>query len=248
MAIKLKFPFKIRKQSLLLAGKAAIFAAGLFWAGQARFGLFPVAIFIALAAIFYLRPIFQTFPFLISFLLLIILALALTATFPAGRYPLYLALIFSWLFYLLLGIKNVALVHRSQWYYLLHLSLFYGLMVLFFVANHGSGFFLKTFLLFLVSGWLIKEFLASLGKIHEPASRALTWTLAFFIAEAGWALSLLPIGFLHAAGVIIALIFIVEQTAREYLSRELTGRTTRINFAVFISLLVVLFATAKWRL
>src|SRR3989338_929414 len=108
MATKLKSVLENPRLRLTL--KAAIFAALLAWATVGGFNAASVLIFIAGTAALFLRPLFQTVHYFLPFLIF----LPATLIFLHRLHGLYLwlGLIFcAVLFYVLLGVKSLALVN-----------------------------------------------------------------------------------------------------------------------------------------
>ena len=93
------------KSALLL--KSAVYALLIVYVVKNNFAWFPVSIFLIGSFALYVQPVFKTIPYLFSFVLLIASTLLSLAVFGEAVPLGILALIFAFLFYLLLGIKQV---------------------------------------------------------------------------------------------------------------------------------------------
>src|SRR5687768_179564 len=108
MAIKLRSVLKIRRQPLLLAVRALLFAASLWLLADQDFSALQFFAFIVIGGALYFVPVFQTLLVFPSFLTLMIISpIAMSVFGSQVAYPSLLALFFGLLFYILLGIKQV---------------------------------------------------------------------------------------------------------------------------------------------
>ncbi len=236
MEQKLKLVFQ--NLTLQLAFKAGVFAGLLYFVKFADFGPVSIFVFFAGALILYAKPLFRTFEVFIPFAILSILSLLASYLLSDSRYFILSAIIFSVLFYLVLGIKDLALIQRMAWYRFVNLSLVYTALLIFFYTNQ-EYFLLKISLLFLTI------FLLSKSLIKK---RLVYWITAFLMLEAIWAVSFLSIGFVSSANLSILIYFIITDLALVNIEGALTKKKILIDTSIFIILLVAIFALSRWSL
>jgi len=249
MAIKLKSVLK--NPQLQLAFKALIFGGFLVLAKLGGLGVVPVIFFLLTAFLLYSRPLFNAFSFIVSFLLLVIVSLSVLKIFPyEGNYFLLAVFFSSFLFYLLLGVKNLVFIDRAFWFNFFGLALFYAVFLIFFWADKSTFFVIKSLLLFLVVLFLSRDFLSiSVPDYPFPQKKTLaSWLLAFIMLELAWVISLLPLGFINSANLAIMSVFLLGDVTINYLRGALTRRAILIDVTLFVVLLLVVFGTTQWNL
>ncbi len=245
--------------STVLLVKAVIFGLLLLYVQSRDFALLPAFIFVAAAFVMYMQPLFRTFSVLVSWTALVSLCLFVTSQFAiafretvfAAHLPtgmVLFSIFFGFLFYLLLGIKNMMFLRRKQWYYVLNLAVLYLGFGLFFNAGSGVSFVLKSLGLFFFVALLVREFF----KFHEQENsrlRAVAILIAaFVIMQFAWAITLLPIGFSSSASLLVALSFILTEYIQRYLQGDLSARFIRLNLLFLLTLICVIFFSSTWRL
>lgn len=236
MEIRLKSVSK--NLTLRLASKAAVFGVLLFLAGIANFRFTAVVIFIGAAVFLYLSPLFRTVEFSLPFLLLMAFSLAAIETLAGSGQFLPAVIFLSFLFFLILGLKDLVLIQRTTWQRFLNLSLAYLALLLFFYYVQ-EFFFLKLILLFGVTLLLIKDLFKK---------RIFYWLIAFLVVEAAWALSLLPFGFISAATILLLVYFVLTDLAIYYLDNALTRRRILTDISIFALLFILTLAFSRWGL
>lgn len=249
MAIKLKSALRIPRQQLLLAVRALVFTTSLWLLADRAFSSFQLAAFILIGAVLYVTPVFQTLLILPSFLALMILGPIAMSVFGSQiEYPSLLAACFGILFFIILGIKQVVFVNRAKLHHVLHLALLYGMSILFFAAPSGDWFILRSLAFAALSTLLIREFLLIRIGERGPAAKLVSALFSLLLVEALWVLSLLPLGFINAAGVLLVLIFTLEEVAILSLKGELTRKSLVLELATGIALIVAIFFFSNWSL
>jgi len=234
MAIKLKLVF----QSPLLrsALKAAIFGLLLALAAAGDYRLTPVLIFAAVSMAMFFRPLFQTASFLWSFFVFLPAALIFMWRLPGVYFWIGLILC-SLLFYILLGIKSLTLVNREQ----AQLFFVFGTLLLvflpFFSGNFNEWLYLKIFAIFVASGFLLKTILNK---------NAVAWMMGFFTAQASLAIALLPLGFIQATTMLLAVIFIAQEVFKKQ-SQGILNRQAIISAVILLAIVVlIVFSASRW--
>lgn len=249
METRLKSALRIPKQQLLLAIRAAIFVAALWLFADRDFGPLQLAAFVLIGAVLYFTPVFHALVVFSSFFVLMILSpIAMSVFGPQLEHPLLLAGFFGVLFYFLLGIKQVLFINRLKIYSALHLALMYCLSILFFAAPGGEWFFTRSLLLFLFAYILLREFFAMRMLPSGSRIRFLTALGAFLVIEATWAIGLLPIGFINAAGVLLIFIFTLEEALLASVDRRENRKGLLTEFITGVVLLLIVFGFSNWTL
>ena len=133
MAIKLKLRLLIPQSALLL--KAILFGGLLSYAKVEGMGWAPVLLFGVGAVALYANPALRPIQFAASFAVLLMLAWGMMVTFTSPLLWGGAMLAASFLFAVLIGVKDVLFVYRKEWHYLLHLGLVYGTLILFFLRG-----------------------------------------------------------------------------------------------------------------
>lgn len=248
MAIKLKSVLK--NPHLQLAFKTLIFGGFLTLVKLGNFGAIPILFFVLAAFLLYSRPIFNTTAFLISFLILIIVAILFLKTFPENAFFFSGVLFFSLIFYVLLGVKNLIFINRTFWFYFLNLALFYAIFINFFFIDKSTFFAFKILVLFLGLLLLFKEFFRNFFPEYSlPKKKTLIiWLLTLIVLEIVFAISLLPLGFINSANLATLSVFILNDLTFNYLKGTFNRRLLLINVTLFVLLLLLIFGTTKWEI
>lgn len=248
MATKLRLVLK--NPQLQLAFKALIFGGFLILFKLGGFSLVPLIFFILVSFLLYSKPIFNTFVFLPSFLILSAASVLVLKNIPESNYSLLVVLFSALLFYLLLGVKNLIFIHRAFWFNFLNLALFYEVFILFFLADKSTFFVLKSLALFFAALILFREFLfVSVPNHPFPKKKTLaSWLLAFLVLEIVWAINFLPLGFINSANLAILTVFIFGDLISNYFKATLNRRLILADVTLFVFLLLTIFGTTKWGL
>ncbi len=220
-----------------------------------NFSFLAFLIFSLLAVEIYFSQLPERGQFKISFLFLVLTALAVLNFFANGFYPaIFICAVFAFLFYLFLGITDIIFKNRQAVYLFFNTCLFLGVFSLFFGADKSKHYLIINLLLFLIIYFLIKEcfdFLRlvvknSLFIIHN--SQFIAFVFAFLGLELFWAINLLPIGFINSAILLTLFIFLMRDFTLIYFS----GRFNRqffVNYLlVFVILVVFIFTNSKWNI
>ncbi len=232
--------------------KAIIFGLLLLYVQAAQFSFWPIVLFVLVALFLYSQPVFKAFTFTTSLFLVLALSLLLTSRFTitvpgelGGAGEWLFAAGFSFLFFLLMGIKNFALVRRPQWYAVLFIVLTYGIGLLLFTSISTSP--LPSMILFaLFTALLIREYFDLAEHRRSRALFVIVLTLSLVLAESAWALSLLPIGFAKAASALTLFSMMTVGIVDRYLGGTLSARFLRVNLSLIIGLTAIIFLSSRW--
>jgi len=226
----------------------ALEAYGFFW-------LMSVG-FIILAIILYFNPLFNTRRLFFTFVILTIFSFLITTKFAihlpqeSSLAPqVAFAAFFGFLFYLLIGVKQLIFIRRVQAYFFLFLSTIYLGLLLYFAAEKISPLsgLVKFIALALFVLIIIREFLRNHRYPKTRLLTATTFTLALINLEAIWAISLLPIEFTGAASLATLFMFLTTEGTRRYLQEELNAKFIRYSLLSFVFLCAIILSFSHWR-
>ena len=231
--------------------KAAIFAIALFFIGISW--LFW-ALFAGLSAYFYFQPSLNNKKFFYSFLTFFFCSLIIMGKIHILGYRVSAVIFFSALFFALLGIKNLAFIHRQAIYYVVNGLLLLTVFLSFFLADKSEWFVLKYALAGIAIFFLSREFLEFFwkeNKIEEVYSgkrfvSLSSLSIAFLAMEAMWATALLPIGFLNSSALMLAFMLILQDFFLNYSTGVLNSRLILRNITIFAVLCLAIFAASGW--
>lgn len=237
--MELKLKSVLRSQQSILLFKALIFLGFLALVYIGNFSLVPILFFLTIAIVLYSKPIFNTFYFWASFLILLVMAL----NSPPS---LLIAVFYSFLFYIILGLKNLVFINRVNWHQALHLLLFYAIFMLFWGASDETAFIFKLVGVFAASTLLIREFF-KVAAVDFLKQRILaSWVLALLVVETVWAISWLPIGFLNSAALALLAVFVLINLTLHHFKGTLNKKVVLSAITLFILFTLLIFITSKW--
>lgn len=236
--------------------KASLFVAALAFAAVEG-GFFFGAIFFGVAFYWYFRSSFEWDTFFYSFLILTLYAYLGTSYLYyatevegiSGAAPVVLAsLLFGILFFLLLGIKEFVFLRRQAIFNVLSGALYFFVAGMFFVASKeaASSFILYSLLSSVVFYLLMRE---STDFFMEDAPKRKKEVLAIgstlLVFEFLGIVSMLPIGFLNSAALIVLVVFVLEDLIYHHLKGALDRQIVLNNATILIICLLFIFATSK---
>lgn len=238
MAARLKSIFRAPQSALLL--KSLIFGGFLLLLKLGDFGFLPILFFLWAAWIL------SSGAHNSGFWVLLAVAMATVQLLASPIFLLAAVIIFSAIFYLNTGIKELILAHRRELGYLKNILLFYALFLYFFVADHSTYFWLKYLLVFLAVYLIFREWLGGSGPELTSRQKITAWVLAFLIAEELWITALLPLGPINSANLALLTAYILFDSVRRHFEGRLNRRAILQNLTIYILLLLVIFATTQW--
>jgi len=230
---------------LPLALKAAVFS-GLLYFVNSQWSI--VIVFLAAAFYFYFRPSLNADKFLASFLVLLVASLLIIWSIVNSHWSLVIIVCLGFLFFLLLGIKNLIFIKREPFYFLLNGLSLLAIFILFFFSDKSHLFFVKYLLAFFAIAFLFKEFLNfSISEPLNPQKKNLfAWGTAFLILQLLLVISLLPISFLNAASLSLLIMLILQDFIVHHFSGTISRQLVLRNITVFLILTLVIFGASKW--
>lgn len=238
---------------LRLAFKALIFSGLLTWAGLGEKRFFPVLVFILAAVFIYFLHILNWRQLFASFFVFLVLSMVFVFYFAPliSHFSFLIPIIFGFVFFLILGIKNLIFIERSAFYHLLNNLLFF-LAFLFFFSQwsimDSPRFIVRYLLMFAAILFLKKEFLAFL-VLESPRRRLLISAgFAFIVLQVVWAISYLPIGFLNSAALALPLVFVLGNFTIHHFGGSLNRRVVLRNATILIAIIIVISAVSRWSL
>ena len=214
--------------------KTAVFGISLFIASANGFRFIPVLFFILASFALYSRPLFAG-PYNSRHAFLVLLCVSILGMKIMADSPLFFPglFLFSFIFYLVLGIKEILFVKRSRIYYVAALLLFYALFIIFFLADKSSFYLFKYSGAIIASLLLFREWLSIVSVFHFPKREFISALAAAFItAQLLWAVALLPVGFIAASNLMILFVLILG----DFLFAHFTGNLSK-NFIIKYSIL-----------
>ena len=197
----------------------------------------PVIFFIG-AFLLYARPLFRTLEFLIPLLALLPIA-SISSSLLQDTYYFWPAIGYlSFLFLILLGIKDLVLVKRIFWESVLRLGLAYASFLVFFYYSQ-SYFLASLILLFLFILFLLR---------FSLKQRVFYWAIAFLLLEGVWAISLLPVGFISSATLALLVFWTLTSLALDYSRNKQSKKFLLLAISLFIILSIIVLGFSRWSL
>jgi hypothetical protein len=247
MAEKLKLFLQKNRSQLLLSLKAAIFGIFLLIASLGDFRPLPILFFIIISGIMYAMPIFGPYPTRYAFLALLISSLLGMKIVTGSVLFLPVLFGFAFIFYFLLGIKDLFFVKRSRLYSIAMLFLFYAMFVIFFLSNHSEFYILKYGSVVLASFLLFYEWLALISSFHYPKREiAAAAAGSLIIAQMLWVVTLLPFGFISASNFMLLIVFILANLLFKHFRGELSKKIIFQHIILFLVLAAFIFGGSNW--
>lgn len=211
-----------------------------------------IILFLAFAFYFYFRSFFNIRQFLASFLVLL-LASVLFINLPITIYQLPITIFFSFLFFFLLGIKDLIFIRREPLYYLLNGLLLLTIFVYFFSSNNFGQpfwFLVESLAAFMATSLLFKEFLNFVVP-ESPSLRGgkknlVVFGLAFIVSQFLWVIAFLPFRPINAASLALLIALILEDFIVHHLSGTINRQIVLRNITMFLVLAMIIFGASKW--
>jgi len=230
---------------LPLALRTIIFSFLLFLAGG---HWLLSSLFILVVFYLYFRPSLNSSQFLLSFLVL--LSASLLAINLLNNWSIAVSLLFGFLFFSLLGVKNLVFVNRQPIYYLFNNLLLLAIFIYFFWSENSRLFFIKYLLAFFAIVFLSKELLTfSIPDLLNSSKKNLIiYGMAFLVFQLLWAITLLPISFLNAASLALLIALILQDFITRHFSGTMSRQIILRNITVFLILSLVIFGASRWSL
>jgi len=235
MAIGLRSVIKNLKSPLALKALSfgALMVAARFlllggWGGAFVFG--------AGVLVMYFNPPFRSVRLFAS--ALILTAISVLAIVASGAMVFWLSVfLLSFLFYLVLIVKDLTVLNRDQWYFILQLALIYAALSAFFFW-YGDFPGLASVLLVLVMFLLSNE--------RFPGLPVISGVMSFLALQAVIALGLLPLGFINAAVSGLLIVFFFGDLIYFSVKNKLSARLLLVDTTTVTLGLVATFFLTRW--
>ncbi|MBU4348176.1 hypothetical protein KJ671_01555 [Patescibacteria group bacterium] len=240
MVERLKLVLKTTQLQLIL--KTFAFAGLLYWVRISDFAIPVVILFSLLSFIFYFKTYHQnSFENIFSFLALLIASLSTTSLLAHFEFLIPAIIFFSFIFYLILALKDFVLPHRYEWNYVKNLLLLYSVFIGYFLSNKYDLFFVKFLAVFIIVYFVIQEWLLWLGIDFPRRRRLISIVFSFLALQFVWAVSLLPLGFINSALLITLFVYLMFSFCVNHLNGTLNKKLVIGNLIILASSLFVIF-------
>ncbi len=226
-------------QQLQLAIKAVIFGGFLTLAKVGNLGLLPVLFFLFVACFLYLKPLFNPQGQLSVFVLLLAVSILFSELLNDFNFFIIAAAFSSFIFYLIIGIKDLILIKREVWSYFTRLSLILAIAFLFFNSAAFSGLPLKSAALF-VGYYLVFRGIFVRSEFSLAAS--------IILLEFSLMARFLPFNSLNAASLVLLGYFLLTDLIKNYLDQTINRRIILVDLTIFLILSLLIFASTRWSL
>ena len=224
----------------------------LLWVSAYHWFIF--LLFILGAVYFYFNPILNSKDLLVGFLVILFTSLILTVRLSMPIYRFAAVLSFSFLWVLLLGIKNLIFINRQKIYYLLNSFLLLSIFLIFFYADKSRFFTLK----YLAAGAAVFFLLEEFFRIFRESIRQnlilgrryhlLAVTIGFLGIQLLWVIALLPVGFINASALMLLSILTMENFSLHYLDGSINRRLVLRDITVFLLFGLIIIGISSWKL
>lgn len=249
MAIKLRLVLK--NQIFQLASKALFFGLFLHLLVLGG-GVVAASFFMVIVVWLYVRPLFNTSLLLSSFSVLLFLSfwiiddLSYISSLPFPYVHWMIIAIVSFLFFLILGLKNLIFIRRKIFFIFLHCALVYMTLINFFLIDKSSFFLGKWLLFVLIFYLLFYEFFFILARGARDRIAFVSAICAVGIGEMMWIVSWLPLGFLNSSNLLMTTVLLIEDITTHHYRSMLTRNIVVKDFFIYGVLMAVIFATSTW--
>lgn len=246
MVEKLRSVWKIVQLRLIL--KSLIFAGLLIWVKTSQFGVLPILIFVAAGFALYFRNHTQNnLENIYSFSALLLVSMFGVSLLSHTQFILPAILFFSVLFYLILSIKEFSFVRRYEWNFAKNILLIFSVFLVYFMSGNYSFFYLKYLALFVAVFLLIKEWLFWLEPNFPKRYNFIALVFSFLVLQLGWAVSILPLGFLNSASLMTVFAYIMFDSCADYFKGTLTSKQITKNFIILTLSFAAIFFFTNWK-
>ena len=247
MVEKLRSVWRIVQLRLIL--KSLIFAALLFWVKTSQFGVLPILIFIAVGLVLYFRNHPQNnLENIYSFLALLSVSILSINLLGRAQFILPAIIFFSFLFYLILGIKDFYFIRRYEWNSVKNIFLIFSIFLVYFMSNKYVFFYLDYLAVFIAMFFLIKEWIFWLEPNFPKRYNFVAFVFSFLILQILWAVSILPLGFLNSASLMAIFIYIMFDSCTDYFKGILTKKQIIKDLIILTFSFIAIFFFTNWKI
>jgi hypothetical protein len=232
----------LRTTQLQLILKTLAFAGLLYWVRISDFTISVVLLFSLLSFIFYFKTYQQdSFENIFSFLVLLVVSLSTTSLLDHFEFLIPAIIFFSFVFYLILAIKDFALPCRYEWNYIKNLLVLYSVFIGYFLSNKYNLFFVKFLAVFVIVFFVVQEWFLWLGIDFPRRRRLISIVFSFIILQFVWVVSLLPLGFINSALLITIFVYLMFSFCANHFKGTLNKKLVINNLIILASSLLIIF-------
>jgi hypothetical protein len=246
MEERLKSVLKISQLRLIL--KSFIFAGFLFWVKMSGFGILPILLFLGLSIFLYFRTHqHNNSENISSFFILLAVSLAGISFLRHVQFLLIAIAFFSFLFYLILGIKDLLFSRRYEWNFIKNLLLIYSIFIVYFLTDKYNFFALKYSAIFIAIFLIIQEWFFWLEIKFPKRYRLSALVFSFLILQLLWAVSILPLGFINSATIMTIFVYLMFDFCVNHFKGSINKKLVVRNSIILILSLFIIFLSTNWK-
>jgi len=239
----------LKTVQLRLTLKSLIFAGLLLWVRVSEFSALPLFVFLLAAFVFYFRNHLQNnLENFYSFLVLIAASLYSISLLNHFEFLLLAVLFFSSLFYISLGIKELAFTHRFEWNYIKNLSLIYLVFISYFMSDKYNFFYIKFLAVFVVLFLITREWLSWLYQNFPKRFTLSASIFSFLMFQILWAVSLLPLGFINSATLMTVIFYLGIDFLINHFRGSINKKLIIKNSIVLVASFLTIFFLTNWNI
>jgi hypothetical protein len=247
MVEKLKSVSKIIQSQLLL--KALVFAGLLFWVKISDFSVLPVLLFFIINAFLYFKSRSQNNSETIrSFVILLFVSLFAVSMLSHFQFLIPTVIFFSFIFYVIIGIKDFSFVHRPKWNYAKNILLSYSVFLAYFLSNRYEWFFGKYLLVLISIFLLVGEWLSWLEKGFPKRRVIISLVFSFIILQLLWVVSLLPLGFINSATLMTVFVYIMMDFSKHHFRGTINKSLVLKHLIVLLFSFFTIYIFTNWKI
>ncbi len=235
-------PHKVRSVSWSAIWRCALVSAA--WAFT------PYLVFLGASVYMYVTPFFRPMAFIFSFGVFLALGKIFSEVGNINT-VLVIAVLLGIALYLLLGVKDLLFINRAPAIFLFELILIGGIFFAFFWFAQPAlfGIAAANVYVFIALLALLGEYFAFLlPEKKRGIARGAAAIMAFILFQILWAVSLLPLDFIHAALLMTIITFSMSDIAVSSLKKRLSARRLAIDVSAATLLVAILFLFSRWTL
>jgi len=236
-------------KSLAFPFKAVIFFALITLARENDFSILKSLLLIGGGIAIYYFP--QTKPSY-KFTGAAIIGLSLTGIILIANNTAFLifAVLISLIMQIAVNLKNLELIYRNDWHYLVTLTiLYFGILFISEISRISIiSTAISSVVVFLTSLLLLSEFFSRLENDNKKTKEVIlgqSAILALSTSEIFWAVNILPVKPIYSANIIIAFLFIVTEILKQ---SHISKKNLITNIAIFLILVIATLAVSNWQI
>lgn len=239
----------LKTTQLRLTLKTLIFGGLLLWARLSNFGVLPILVFLGYVLLIYFRNHSQNNgENFYSYLFLVLASLIGVGEVDHFQFIFPAAVFFSAIFYIALGIKELAFSRRDEWNFAKNILLFFAVFAAYFLSNKYDWFLVKFLLIFAVGFLMLEEWLGWLKENFPRRRKLVALVFSFLILQLLWAVSLLPLGFVNSAALMTIFVYLIFDFCANHFRGTITKKLIIKNSIVLFASFCVIFFLTNWKI